>query len=295
MQKKRGKLSQLFINLRYLAKTDLRDELDKRFVEFEDYYRYMLRDEPLVIPRPHILNAEETIELLLNEPKSFSRFGDGEINIMTGSKTDMHHADPRLASYLWEIIKNQNENLYVGLPYGWFHANENSQDFVKEYLRRNSYKYRQLVLPVCNMNRVYIAAGFNQVYMNTEGLDYDTYFSKVKKLFKGRKIVLFAGKGILNKLDYDIFDEVAERINVDGPVYNSFDYFDELFEKAKSFSKEYTLCFILGPVSKVLCYELSKLGYLAWDLGHLAKDYDAYCKKIEKTTKEAHAKFMQTE
>ena len=43
--------------------------------------------------------------------------------------------------------------------------------------------------------------------------------------------------------------------------------------------------FILGPTANALVYKLSQKGYIAWDIGHLAKDYDAYMKKIEKNEK----------
>lgn len=280
--KKRGKLRQLFRNLKYLAKTDLRAEFDERLKQAEDNYRYMLRNEDLIIPRPKILNSEDTVRLLLDKPKSFSRFGDGELNIMTGRGAAAQRENPRLAEYLWEIVKNNNENMYVGICYTYFHANENAPEFIQDFMRRNTYRYRKLLLSVCNMDQIYIDAAFNQVYMNTVGLDYDSYYSNVKKLFKNKKIVLFAGKGVLHELEYDIFDEVAERIDVEGPAVNAFNHLDEILEKAKTFSKDYTLCFILGPTSKVLCYELSKLGYMAWDLGHLAEDYNAYRKKLGK-------------
>lgn len=40
--------------------------------------------------------------------------------------------------------------------------------------------------------------------------------------------------------------------------------------------------FALGPVSKLLVYDLKELGYLAWDVGHIFKDYDSYMKKTPK-------------
>ena len=39
---------------------------------------------------------------------------------------------------------------------------------------------------------------------------------------------------------------------------------------------------ILGPTATVLSYDLNNLGYRALDLGHIAKDYDAFCKKLNK-------------
>lgn len=68
-----------------------------------------------------------------------------------------------------------------------------------------------------------------------------------------------------------------------GPKHNSFDQFDTLLSKAKMYPSNKTLVFILGPCSKALVYELAKEGYIAWDVGHLAKDYDAWMKGMDKT------------
>ena len=46
-----------------------------------------------------------------------------------------------------------------------------------------------------------------------------------------------------------------------------------------------TFAFILGPCSKVLVYMLSREGRLAFDIGHLAKDYDFYMKGYERNSK----------
>ena len=50
------------------------------------------------------------------------------------------------------------------------------------------------------------------------------------------------------------------------------------------------VCIILGPTATVMAADLTDMGYLAWDVGHIAKDYDAYMKRLEKTN-EMRAKF----
>ena len=47
--------------------------------------------------------------------------------------------------------------------------------------------------------------------------------------------------------------------------------------------KDYLICIILGMTAKVLVAELTDMGYMAWDVGHLAKDYDVFMRKVEKT------------
>ena len=52
------------------------------------------------------------------------------------------------------------------------------------------------------------------------------------------------------------------------------------------------ICLIVGPTSKVLAYELAEKGYIAWDVGHLCKDYNSY-KNSESRTADNIKKFYQ--
>ena len=105
-----------------------------------------------------------------------------------------------------------------------------------------------------------------------------------KKLFENKKIALVANKGILSKLDYDVFDLAAEKIIIEAPSKNAFQEYQSLLDKITStVSKDYMICIILGPTATVMAADLTDMGYLAWDVGHIAKDYDAYMKRLERT------------
>lgn len=56
------------------------------------------------------------------------------------------------------------------------------------------------------------------------------------------------------------------------------------------YPQNYLVGLILGLTATVLAYELSNLGYFAYDIGHLPKDYDAFMKKAARSA-EAIAKF----
>lgn len=43
------------------------------------------------------------------------------------------------------------------------------------------------------------------------------------------------------------------------------------------------IVFILGMAGKVMAAELAEQGYTCWDVGHLAKYYDAFMKGMEGT------------
>lgn len=248
-------------NIIYLFKYSIEDReketLYEALIRVEDVYKYEIMDNLESASKLDVISAEETIDILLHKPKSFCRFGDGEILLMQGQSIAFQKFDRILSEKMFEILKSNSDKCYVGINYNYFHSTKNLNEFNRRFYMVNAKQYREFLLNYCNNDRKYIAAGFNQMYM-IYNIDLDDYYKKLKSLFKDKEIVY-------------------------GPSKNAFDSYDELFSKSKTYSKDKTLCFILGPTSKVLVYELSKLGYTAWDIGHMAKDYNAYKLKIEKT------------
>ena len=274
-------------NIKFLLRYSLEErEIENRFQTLlyaEDMCRYEVLDPDDEVVIPKILSPEKTLKLLLEQPKSFARFGDGEVALIRGESISFQEYDPKLADAMMEIIGSDSDDLYVGINYGYFHTSRHMNLFNRKFYMLNIKPVRDFLLKNCNCNRTYIAAGFNQMYMISDDGDLEQYYSQIKNLFKDRDLVIFAGKGIFDSLDYDVFELAASKEYVWGPNKNAFSQYDEIFEKALTYGKDKTLCFILGPASKVLVYNLAKLGYTAWDIGHMAKDYDYFCRKQEKS------------
>ena len=62
---------------------------------------------------------------------------------------------------------------------------------------------------------------------------------------------------------------------------NAYNQYNEILLQAQSISKNKLILIILGPTATILAYDLSKLGYRALDIGHLAKDYNAWKMKLQ--------------
>lgn len=283
-------------NLKYLFSYPLRDiEREAAYTALsrvEDVYHYEIMDGNDVKSKiPNILTPEESLDLILSNPKSFVRFGDGEINIINGKSIPFQNYDEKLASIMLEILEKNVEDLYVGINYGYFHTSKHMNEYNRKFYLLDVKPLRDFLIKHCNLDRTYIAAAFNQMYIGSNGNDLQDYYDNIKKMFKGRQLVIFAGKGILDNLENDVFEEAESKEFVWGPSKNAFEYFDEIYEQARTYSKDKTLCFILGPASKALVYRLSQEGYMAWDIGHMAKDYEYFCKQqnSEKDIKEFYA------
>lgn len=282
-----NKVYLLLKNIKYLCTHNVREEiLNSQYdtlLSVEDYCNYEADENYIPLSeRLKIFDYSQTINILLNDPKSFCRFGDGEIELICGNSIPFQTYNEKLANILLNILKDDETDLYVGINYNYFHSTKILNDYNRKFYMLNVRKYRNFLLENCTRNRDYIAAGFNQLYVISDSYDYEKYYAHLKSMFKGKELVLFIGKGVLTNIKYDIFDECKSKTIIEGPSKNAFSQYDSILKKAKSFSKEKTLCFILGPTSKALVYALAKEGYMAWDIGHLAKDYDMYMKNIQK-------------
>lgn len=205
---------------------------------------------------------------------------------MQGKNIVFQDYDTKLAEKLKSALISKSGEMYIGLNYNFFHNTRNFSEYTRKFYLIDVKRYRDFLLSVCNKDMIYIAAGFNQLYMCIEKYDFSLYYNKILKLFEEKDIVIFCGKGILSNLQYDVFQKAKSKEYVYGPSKNAFSEYEQILEKALEYSKDKILCFILGPTSKVLVHELSKKGYCAWDIGHMAKDYDAFMHGRERNDEE---------
>lgn len=232
--------------------------------------------------RLKVLSDEETWTKILEKPKSFVRIGDGELGIIGGQSQAFQNCDERLAQYLKEILQSTRDDIYVGIDYSYFHGFDNVTETIKKHNYLCGSFFKNALLTYCGKEPEYISSSFNQLYVDYVEYDWDKYIHNIKQLFQDKDITVICGEGILSKLTYNVFDCAKSVEYLYGPARNAFEHFNELFQKAMAISKNRVVCVILGPTAKPLVWELNKAGYTAWDLGHMAKDYDACIKRVPK-------------
>lgn len=142
-----------------------------------------------------------------------------------------------------------------------------------------------------DMSKTYIPTEITQMYMHFADYDFTQYFEKLKNIWKDKDIVIVCGDRVFNNIEKNIFDCASSVEYVYCPTTNAFSQYDEILNNLKKINNSKLIIMILGPTATVLAYDLNNLGYRALDFGHIAKDYDAYCKKLVKDYKNI-AKFF---
>lgn len=244
--------------------------------------------------KPKVLNREESLEMLRTAPKSFARFGDGEIAIMQGKSILFQDYDSMLAEKMLKVLKTKRDDLYVGINDNYFHAIPlNASGLSRNFLRGAGPGLRKFFLREINPEIQYLNAACFTGYYHYRYEMYDEIISIKRKLFEGKKIALVTGESVKAKWDYDIFELAASKQYITAPSKNAFQEYDSILDEInRSVSKDTLICLILGPTAKVMAADLTDMGYMAWDVGHIAKDYDFYMhKKATGNEKETQAQF----
>ena len=282
-------------NLYYLGKYDLEAQ------EFEQTYR--IKDELLEecalelegvkerLVQLQVLDARQTISLLANHPKSFTRYGDGEIHIMEGIDQAFQKYEPALAEKMRNILRTKRDDVYVGLNHAYWESPDLYTERNRKFYRVRATGYRRFFTEHCDPTALYLdAACFGAYYRFDESFDYEGHYERIKALFAGKKIAIVAGDGVFEKLEHNVFSRAKEQLIIHGPRIHAFSEYDGLLEKIeKTVPKDHLVCLILGQTATAMVPDLTDMGYMAWDVGHVAKDYDAYMKKTEKTQKNMDA------
>ncbi|MBU3621194.1 GT-D fold domain-containing glycosyltransferase [Polynucleobacter sp. CS-Odin-A6] len=287
VQKKKSNPFKLFIkNIGYLFKYDLKkiaqDSVGRN--EFNltlDGIHYEISRDLVKINKPNILSPRETISELVYKKTSFCRFGDGEFILMAGEGIAFQRSDAILTRRLNEIFRSNYENIFIGIPHCYYSTVQDMRDFPKAFIRSWVAQYRNKITSLTVPSKQYYDTGCTQLYALFKSYDFKEYFSKITDIWTGRDVVIICGSSVFDLIENNIFDCAKTLEYQYAPSKNAFDSYDEILEKAKTIDHEKLIIIILGPTATVLAFDLARLGYQALDFGHIAKDYDFFCKKIE--------------
>lgn len=276
---------QLRQNIHYLSSHCILDEMYNIKDEAVEDSLFERDFKDVYIPKLDVRFAEETLDILESTPKSFCRFGDGEVKLINGIDSEFQVYNPILAKKMVDILAKKRENVYVGLNSSYFDSPYKFIERNRKFYRRFNTNFRRFFASHCDQSSVYLdACCFCAYYRYGDGYDFESHYERMLNLFKGKKVAVVCGETVFNKIDNNIFERAIDLKFVYAPSKNAFDKYEQIIEQIqREIPKDYLVCLILGMTATVMAADLADLGYMAWDTGHISKDYDYYKKQISKT------------
>lgn len=234
--------------------------------------------------KPKVLNCNETIDKIINERCSMSRFGDGEFFLLLKNREfAFQNINEDLSNKLKVILASNEKGLIIGIP-DVFSKNSlqkrtnKSKEWWKRYLlynRRIWYKY-------IDFNKIYGDTNFTRNYLGIKDKSCSSdYFKKIKQIWKKRDILIIEGKYSRVGVGNDLFESAKSIVRILAPSKNAFDKYNILLNEATKQSKDMLVLIALGPTATVLSYDLHRLGYQAIDIGHIDIEYEWYLRRAK--------------
>ena len=223
---------------------------------------------------PIVIDTDKTIDNIINDKCSVSRFGDGEFSLIYGENLKFQHSNEEIANKLKHILKSNDKNHIVCIPnvfeeIEW--ATDNAKKYWKKYLQLNRNKIYKLL----EKNKQYYDTQVTRLYIDLKDKSkVEKRFYKIKLLWNNRKVILIEGEKSRLGVGNDLFDCAKSIQRVICPSINAYSKYSEIFEFIKLQDKSNLILIALGPTATVLAYDLANEGYQAIDIGHIDIEYE---------------------
>lgn len=231
---------------------------------------------------PPVMGTDETLDKIINNKCSVSRFGDGEFSLIYGESLKFQTANKEISEKLKEILNSDSANHIVCIPnvFGeidW--ATEKAKAYWIKYLRLK----RNKIYKILNFNKIYYDALVTRLYMDLENKELvKERFEKIKSIWKDREVVIVEGEKSRLGIGNDLFQSTKSIERIICPSINAYSKYNEIFNKVIKRDKSKLILIALGPTATVLAYDLSNQGYHAIDIGHIDIEYEWFLQKAIK-------------
>lgn len=221
-----------------------------------------------------IMDSNETIDYIISNQMSISRYGDGEYYIINGKVSNFQKNDDLLKVRLVEVLTTPIPNHLVCLPYSFISLGKyrsSTRKIWKNFISIN-YKTVNSTTPI---SRVYGDSLFTRFYMilddKSKSLE---QIAKIKKIWDGKKVCIVEGCFTKFGVDNDLLDNCQIISRILCPPVDAFSIYDDILSTViENNDTETMILCALGMTATVLAYDLTKKGYRTIDIGHLDIEY----------------------
>lgn len=227
-------------------------------------------------PKVNVRSIEETIEKVIEDHCSVSRFGDGEFFWMVGIKQDsFQDYSIEMSRRLKEILVSSIDNHIVCLPDAFGGLRQYNR-FAKRFWMEFMCCHRMRWVKLIDINKTYYNTNMTRLYMDfANKKKCIKRFELIKGIWNERNILIIEGEKTRLGVGNDLFDNTLSIKRILAPAKNAYSKYNEILDKAISSAKKDDLILIaLGPTATIIAFDLTLKGYQAIDVGHVDIEYE---------------------
>jgi len=229
----------------------------------------------------NILSRVETLDEIIYNNKSISRFGDGEFKIIFGIGIGFQEFNSDLSTRLRNILKSSENGLIIAISGSLKHPESCSKSW-KRFINR----YKCNLMKLLDFNKIYGTAGISRFYQfNNNRIDVLKYVNKLKMIWDKKDIIIIEGEKSRFGINNDLLNNTKSIQRILCPSKNAYEKYDKIYNEAVKISKEKLVLIALGPTATILAYDLHNAGYQAIDIGHVDISYEWFLRNATEKIK----------
>ena len=252
--------------------------------------RKFFADCKKVLGHYDIATPEETVEEIVNNGKSISRFGDGEFDMIYGIGMNYQKYNEKLAKRLEEIVQSNDPGIIIGIP-NVFNSEycDEYTGFATEFWPKWVNKFKFRIVRLLKRNRKYYSAQISRFYLDYKDKSNTAeYVKKLKKIWDQKDVVIIEGEKSRLGVGNDLFDNMKSIERIICPSENAFEIYEKIYNECLKIDNNKLVLLALGPTATVLSYDLYKAGYHTIDIGHVDIEYEWFLRKATTKIKIEH-------
>lgn len=227
-----------------------------------------------------VKTIEETIDNIVNNNTSISRFGDGELMWIFGENNDSFEKNSdQISKNLSKVLQQQIPNHLIGLPDA-FRQQKNFTRKSKRIWKTILSKYTWKIIPLLDSNRQYYNANISRMYIDYKDKKRSgMLFKQLKRIWEKRDLLIVEGSMSRLGIGNDLFSNASSINRILCPTKNAYENYSEILTCLLKYlkAKPDTLTLLaLGPTATILAADVAKNGFQAIDIGHVDIEYEWY-------------------
>lgn len=237
----------------------------------------------------NIMDMQETLAYVKNRKISVARFGDGEIDLMTGHSIPYQDYDEELAKRLKKIVTlPDTEKMLVCLP-DVFERRERYTTDCNSFWTVHLDRYQDFYKEILSGGKKYGSTFLSRPYIDlADKTVSEKHFQELKDFFSNKDILIVEGIYSRSGVGNDLFQGAMSVERIICPSRNAYSKYGVILNAVRRHGENKLILLMLGPTAKVLAYDLAFEGYWAVDIGHIDSEYEWYKRGVNQKIKLAN-------
>ncbi len=235
------------------------------------YYFYRIRYLHQI---PEIYDSLKTLDCIIQNKLSISRYGDGELYLMSGAGIRFCGYDRRLADKLIQAATIPIKGHLPCIP-PMLDRFDGMKASPKSYWKNTLSLHYPIWIKYFQDVRPYGSSFVSRYYMDFQNKGYAyAVIDKWKQVWNDRDVLIIEGENTRIGIGNDLMDNAKSISRILCPPINAFNCYDRIISAVQKYYNGQLVLIALGPTATAMAYDLCKLGIQSIDIGHIDIEYE---------------------